>query len=278
MPELPEVETMVRGIRRHAVGRRIMRTEVCRCSRKPISLNPSRATLIRRTKGQKVVTATRLAKRVVLSLESGDAIVIEPRMTGLVLVSKPPTSEHRRICWHMQPQSTLSDQIQFWDRRGLGTVSILNPQEQENLKQRLGHDALELDQQILSNLLQKTRREIKVALLDQSLIAGIGNLYASEILHMARISPFRAADSLSGRQVARLLQATLTILHDAVRNEGSTLGDGTYRTALNQDGSYQNHHQVYQRVDEPCLQCAKGKVARVVQAQRATFYCPRCQR
>jgi formamidopyrimidine-DNA glycosylase len=117
-----------------------------------------------------------------------------------------------------------------------------------------------------------------VALLDQKLVAGIGNLYASEILHRARIDPQRPAHRLGRAQIARLAAATRFVLEEAIRDEGSTLGDGTYRNALNEAGNYQNAHRVYDRAGERCPSCQRGTVRRIVQAQRSTFYCANCQR
>jgi formamidopyrimidine-DNA glycosylase len=129
-----------------------------------------------------------------------------------------------------------------------------------------------------SAALSRTRREIKVALLDQTLVAGIGNLYASEILHLAGIHPRAAAGRLNRRCVARLHEATLAVLTTAIRYEGSTLNDGTYRNALSRNGSYQNEHRVYAREGETCPSCGRSAVRRIVQAQRSTFFCPTCQR
>jgi formamidopyrimidine-DNA glycosylase len=117
-----------------------------------------------------------------------------------------------------------------------------------------------------------------VVLLDQQVAAGIGNLYASEILHAAGIHPNRPADSLSAREVAKLHAAARSVLEDAILHEGSTLGDGTYRNALNKAGGYQNVHRVYQKQGEVCRRCRRGVIERTVQAQRSTFFCPRCQR
>jgi len=277
MPELPEVETMVRGIRSEVTGRQIIRTEICRCSRKPIRIHPSRRSFVRNTTQTCITGVERLAKRVILQLSTGHFIVIEPRMTGLILLSDPPTNEHRRICWHLDPRRGRSPWIQFWDRRGLGTVSLLDANELDQVRDRLGTDALQLNTDQLAATLRQTSTSIKVCLLDQKRIAGIGNLYASEILHRARISPFLPANSLSRPQVRALCSAVRSVMQEAVLSEGSTLGDGTYRNALNQDGSYQNQHRVYQRAGEECPRC-RQIIERSVQAQRSTFYCPRCQR
>lgn len=278
MPELPEVETMVRGVRRDCLDRVIERLEFVRSNRRPIQVFPSRLRVRKAAAGRKIKRIWRLAKRIVLELDSENSLLIEPRMTGLLLVSEPPTTGHRRVVWHFQPEPLKADQLEFWDRRGLGTLSVLTPGQLELLRARLGPDALELDLIGWRPLLKATAREIKVALLDQQLVAGIGNLYASEILHRAGISPVRPSMKLTGLQVGRLAEATQQILTEAIRCEGSTLNDGTYRNALNKDGGYQNHHRVYQRAGELCQSCGRAVIIRIVQAQRSTFYCPECQR
>jgi formamidopyrimidine-DNA glycosylase len=123
-----------------------------------------------------------------------------------------------------------------------------------------------------------SRRAIKVALLDQRAVAGIGNLYASEILHLAGVHPARTCDRIARVQWEAIADATREILETAIHYEGSTLGDGTYRNALNQAGGYQNHHRVYDRDGEACLRCGRGsKIMRIIQAQRSTYFCATCQ-
>jgi formamidopyrimidine-DNA glycosylase len=117
-----------------------------------------------------------------------------------------------------------------------------------------------------------------VALLDQQALAGIGNLYAAEILHEARLHPQTPCSRLSAQHWRRLAAAITRVLEEAIRYEGSTLSDGTYRNALNLAGSYQNEHRVYDRAGLRCPTCTRGRVRRIVQAQRATFFCPNCQR
>ena len=223
----------------------------------------------------------RVAKRVVIDLSSSDSFVIEPRMTGLMLIADPPDREHLRLEWRMAGggRTRQTKSVWFWDRRGLGVVRLCDPEE---LARRLGGEALGKDALLLTDsdwyeVCQRTARPIKVALLDQKLVAGIGNLYASEILHEARLSPVRPASKMTREQACRLQAATRRILLDAIQHEGSTLGDGTYRNALNQSGGYQNAHRVYDRENETCPTCQRGRVVRIVQAQRSTFFCRRCQ-
>ncbi len=279
MPELPEVETMVRGIRPFVEERRIIAVNRCPTHCRPISIVPTFTRLAKALVGQLVTSVRRLGKRVVLDLWNGSAVVVEPRMTGLMLLANPPDVDHLRIEWQFDGRREFNA-IWFWDRRGLGTIRLYKPGELEQVygPDNLGPDALEVTIEQWRDRLRATSRAVKVALLDQKLVAGIGNLYASEILHRAGIDPRRSCKKLSKPQIERLSQAARAVLQLAIEYEGSTLGDGTYRNALNQSGRYQNEHRVYMREDQPCPTCPRGVIVRLVQAQRSTFYCPKCQR
>ena len=195
-----------------------------------------------------------------------------------MLLSDPPGREHLRLEWQFADESDFAS-LWFWDRRGLGTIRLLNPEQMHVLTtEKLGPDALAMTEELWKERLSRTRRAVKVALLDQQLVAGIGNLYASEILHRACISPLAYADRLRRPQIRRLAAAVEEILQTAIRYEGSTLNDGTYRNALNRQGHYQNEHRVYSRDGERCGQCRRGVIQRIVQAQRSTFFCSVCQR
>jgi len=288
MPELPEVETMRRGIL-PIVGCRIVAAERPECRLRPILFRPRIDRFERRVRGKRVTAVRRRGKRIVIELADGQAIIIEPRMTGLLLLSDPPGREHLRLRLTLaasgdedrdgreppRPDSTLL----FWDRRGLGTVRLASPlQRARLLDDRLGPDALSITAEELRSGLGASRRAIKVALLDQSAVAGIGNLYAAEILFAAGVDPRARCDRLSGPQWRRIHGATRAVLTEAIEHEGSTLGDGTYRTALNDPGRYQNCHRVYDRTGATCGRCGLGVIRRIVQAQRSTFFCPACQR
>jgi formamidopyrimidine-DNA glycosylase len=277
MPELPEVETMRRGIAA-VIGASIRDVRRTRCRLKPIRVSPAIASFRRRVVGRTIHETGRVGKRVVLRLDSGDSIVLEPRMTGLVLVADPPNQEHLRLRFELE--GGAAPELLYWDRRGLGSVQLYNPTQfhEKFLIGELGPDALTLTWESLRERLDRSRREIKVALLDQGAVAGIGNLYASEILHLARVHPQKRCDELSAGQWKRIHLAMLEVLNSAIQHEGSTLSDGTYRNALNQQGGYQNHHRVYDRAEDVCPNCRRGRVRRIVQAQRSTFFCPVCQK
>jgi formamidopyrimidine-DNA glycosylase len=277
MPELPEVETMRRGIL-DTVGGVIRDIVRCPCPRKSITLEPDWPGLRRRVVGRHIVAIDRLGKRVLVRLDSGDALVFEPRMTGLVLVSDPPSVEHLRL--ELRIEGSRLSHVWYWDRRGLGSVKVLTAQEVIDRlgPTHLGPDALEIDFAEFHQRFAGGKREIKVALLDQKLIAGIGNLYAAEILHVAKIDPRRRCKRLTKADWRRVHDAILQVLEEAVRYEGSTLSDGTYRNVLSQEGGYQNHHRVYDREGFPCPRCGDKLIQRIVQAQRSTFFCRHCQK
>ncbi len=267
---------MRRGIAPIA-GCKIVGAERVKCSRRPIQILPSAAAVARRLTGRTVQEVGRVGKRVVLQLDNADRLIFEPRMTGLVLVADPPTTEHLRF--RLDLAAGPIPHIWYWDRRGLGSIHLLtNKQFHAKLcSGSLGPDALALSAQELQQRLTSSSRAIKVALLDQRAVAGIGNLYASEILHLAAIHPAKRCDTLSASQWQAIHRHMLAVLELAIRYEGSTLSDGTYRNALNQSGGYQNHHRVYDRAGKLCLSCHQKTIIRIVQAQRATFYCPNCQ-
>lgn len=275
MPELPEVETMCRGIA-EIVGRRIAGFEVPECHYRPIRIQPAAEEIHRKLSGSRVTEVRRLGKRVVI-VTATHHLVFEPRMTGLVLLTDPPDETHLRGA--LRFERGKPERLWFWDRRGLSTLHLLTPDELERKwgSDVLGPDPLTIDPRAFEGRFVGCRRPVKVALLDQARIAGVGNLYASEALHACGLHPELLCDQLHSDQWTHLHKALVEVLLTAIRYEGSTLGDGTYRNALNQDGSYQNEHRVYARDGEKCRTCGKGTIRRIVQAQRSTFFCEACQ-
>jgi len=278
LPELPEVETMVRGIRPHVIGRTICDVSLCASQCKPILVKPTFSKLREQLLGRQFLSVRRVGKRVVFEISDGATLVVEPRMTGLMVLLDPPNLHHLRLQWDFQDDGSYPS-LWFWDRRGLGTVARYERGEFEVRfgPHTLGPDALEMTIERWRECCGRTHREIKVLLLDQKSVAGIGNLYASEILHVAGINPQTPSDKLSPQQLEKLTESVQSVLSKAIECEGSTLSDGTYRNALNQNGSYQNLHRAYMRTGSPCLSCETGTIERIVQAQRSTFFCPCCQ-
>ncbi|NMC20978.1 MAG: bifunctional DNA-formamidopyrimidine glycosylase/DNA-(apurinic or apyrimidinic site) lyase [Thermogutta sp.] len=300
MPELPEVETMRRGLL-PIVGGRIVSAAVPRSSLRAITFRPDRPTVLRGLRGRRIREAVRLGKRLVLCLDDGKRLVLEPRMTGRVLLDVPGPISHVRLILEVLPpegvepawqesaapglaarpgDAAFARRVIFRDVRGLGVVSLMDERtwRRELGPHKIGPDALEIDAPTLRSRLGSRRTAVKVALLDQKAVAGIGNIYASEALHRAKIHPAEPCMRLSSRQWRRLHAAIRDVLTEAVELQGSTLTDGAYGTPGNQSGRYQDRHLVYQRDGRPCLQCGKGVIQRIVLGQRSTFFCPRCQR
>jgi len=277
MPELPEVETMRRGVA-GITGGTIKSAARTPCSKRPISISPRIDRLAKRIVGKKIASVDRLGKRVVIHMETDDRLIFEPRMTGLVLIADPPTTEHLRF--RLTISKSKHKELLFWDRRGLGKVQLLDAKQyQAKLDDgSLGPDALAISAAELQERMGASRREIKVALLDQSKVAGVGNIYASELLHLASVHPQARCDRLTKKQWGRIHKQMLRVLQTAIDHEGSTLSDGTYRNALNDPGEYQNEHRVYDREGDRCPSCGKSSVTRIVQAQRATYFCSKCQK
>ncbi|RMF45280.1 MAG: bifunctional DNA-formamidopyrimidine glycosylase/DNA-(apurinic or apyrimidinic site) lyase [Planctomycetota bacterium] len=275
MPELPEVETMCRGIR-SVVGHSIARVFAPPCPCRPIAMVPTMRTIDRRLRGQVISRVRRLGKRVVL-IAGQHALVIHPRMTGMVCLNEPPNRDYLRL--QMELSDSAGATLFFWDRRGLGTVELVPADELDRriADQRLGPDALDIALDQFVARLSNSASPIKVVLLDQRRLAGIGNLYASEILHAAKVHPSRRACDLKPAHWSQVYTHMRRILNEAIAFEGSTLSDGTYRNALNHPGGYQSHHRVYDRAGHRCFVCRRGRIRRIVQAQRSTFYCPICQ-
>ena len=259
------------------VGATIERIEFPRCRYRPISVFPNRATFRRRVAKKTIQSVDRLGKRVLLVLSDNLTIVLEPRMTGLVLVSNPPNQHHLRL--GLRLRNCQHERLWFWDRRGLGSVAAYwqNEYQERFGPGTIGPDALAISVEELRDRLRSSQREIKVALLDQKVLAGIGNLYASELLHTAGVHPRKKCNRITWTEWKSIHRAMNEILQEAIRYEGSTLSDGTYRNALNKSGSYQNQHRVYDKFGRPCPNC-DAPIRRIVQAQRSTFFCQACQR
>ena len=181
---------MVRGIRPHIIRRKIKAVRRCPCACKPISIRPRFQLLAKRLVGQRIDEVMRLGKRVVLRVSDGSAVVIEPRMTGLMLLSDPPDRDHLRIEWQFAGKGTYNN-LWFWDRRGLGTVTLFPAGEIERRLARgvLGPDALEMNTTSWAACCSATAGRSRSCSWIRSAVAGIGNLYASEILHAAKIHP-----------------------------------------------------------------------------------------
>lgn len=283
MPELPEVETVRRGLERFVVGRHVDAVEV---GRERTVRRTSRQALIDGLTGTTVTAANRRGKYLLLPLDSGDEVMIHLRMSGQVLIAAAgaPRPPHTHVVAHLaRTTDHPAQELWFVDPRTFGEVVVFDPTnvavEIPDLA-LLGVDPIgdDLSLPLLRRLLRARHRLLKPLLLDQHVIAGIGNIYADEVLHEARLRPDRMSDELGTTGERRLHEAIHRILNEAVAAGGSTLGDAQYVDLFGEGGSYQDAHKVYGRTGERCVTCGVGWIRRTLSAQRSTHYCPRCQR
>ncbi|MGQ9505985.1 MAG: bifunctional DNA-formamidopyrimidine glycosylase/DNA-(apurinic or apyrimidinic site) lyase [Thermogutta sp.] len=287
MPELPEVETMRRGLL-PLVGGVIVEAFCPSSNHHPIKYSPPADKLFAMLVGRRITAVERCGKRLLLRLDNDYILIIEPRMTGRVELDPPQFPSHvrlvLRVVLNLENPKRLAHPIErtmvFRDVRGLGIVRLLDASAcpRELGPHKIGPDAMEVSWQELRDRLAHRTCAIKVALLDQKALAGVGNIYASESLHLARIHPTTPCCEIKNRQWQRLHEALQRVLTEAIANMGSTLSDGAYATPENESGRYQNLLRVYQRTGQRCLQCRRGMIRRMVLNQRSTFYCPVCQR
>lgn len=278
MPELPEVETVRRGLQQRLVGRRIVTVEV---GRERTVRRTSADQLIAGLSNTVVEGADRRGKYLLLPLDTGDTLMIHLRMSGQVLfadhgAARPP---HTHVAMHLDN----GDEMWFVDPRTFGEVVVFDPDrvvmELPELA-RLGVDPIAepFEVSTLRAAIGPTRRALKPLLLDQHVVAGIGNIYADEILHRARLRPDRPASDLAARHIRALHSAIVNVLTEAIQAGGSTLGDAQYVDVTGAGGSYQDDHRVYGRGAERCVTCGRGWVRRSVTGGRGTHWCPVCQR
>ena len=279
MPELPEVETVMRGLRARLEGHVITRVRIGR----PDLRWPLPPGLGQRLTGARVTGFRRRAKYILMRLDRGESLLIHLGMSGRVLIApddggEPAPHEHVTL--------TTDDgwRVGFVDPRRFGSLDLVptDAEDAHRLLADLGPEPLDdaFNAAFLSDALRGRKTPIKAALLDQHTVAGLGNIYVCEALFRAWISPLRLADSVAGARAARLVPAIKAVLTEAIAAGGSSLRD--YVQPDGELGYFQHAWQVYGREGEPCPACpgapACAGISRIVQSGRSTFYCPRLQR
>ncbi len=264
MPELPEVETIARRLRPALLGKTIRQANL-RWQRTLAAPAPKQ--FIQQIEGQKITAVSRRAKYLILSLTSFH-LLIHLRMSGDLLLRNSTTEpeKHDRLILKLSGGTSLA----FNDPRKFGRV-WLTPNPQEVLGS-LGPEPLSagFTPQWLYDALHAKHRRLKPLLLDQTFLAGLGNIYTDEALHLAKLHPLRLSDSVSRKQAETLYAAIRRVLNEGIRRNGASI-DWVYR-----GGSYQNHFRVYDREGQPCPVC-RTPIQRLVIGQRGTHICPKCQ-
>ncbi len=283
MPELPEVETVRRGLAPVMEGDVIARARVNR----PDLRWPFPPNMAARLTGARVLALRRRSKYLLADLSTGETLLVHLGMSGRMLVSgdplgrfvhdHPAPEKHDHVVLDMENRARIT----FNDPRRFGAMDLMATEvaEAHPLLARLGPEPLgnAFHETHLAAALTGRRTPVKAALLDQRIVAGLGNIYACEALFRARISPRRLAGNLGPRRIARLVPAIRDVLRDAIAAGGSSLRD--YRQADGELGYFQHAFDVYGREGAPCHgPGCDAQIARIVQSARSSFYCPRCQR
>lgn len=273
MPELPEVETVRRGVHQIAVGQRLGRVvatgarTVRRTSGALVELGAS---------GRLIVGTGRHGKWFWLDLDDEARILIHLRMSGQLLWSADGR-DVRPTHSHVVLPFAKGGELRFVDPRTFGEVVVVPPYIDLLGLIDQGPDALDISAGDLRERLAGRSRPLKALLLDQKVLAGIGNIYADEICHRAAIRPLRKADTLTKPAINRLHDAMITTLTAAIAAKGSSLADAQYVDLFGATGSYQQDHQVHARAGQPCRTCG-APIVRVAWSGRSTYFCRGCQR
>jgi formamidopyrimidine-DNA glycosylase len=293
MPELPEVETVCRGLEPAMQDARFLKVE----ARRPDLRFPLPKEFVKRLEGKRVTGLGRRAKYLLADLSSGDVLLMHLGMSGSFRVAekgrqttpgdfhheRSRTQNHDHVVFHMSSGAIIT----FNDPRRFGFMKIVPRAElaRDPLMRALGPEPLgnEFDAAMLARACRAKKTSLKAALSDQKVVAGLGNIYVCEALHRARLSPRRPASTLATRTGApteaavRLVAAIKAVLAEAIRAGGSSLRD--HRLTTGELGYFQHQFRVYDRAGEPCVTPGcKGRVKRIVQGGRSTFYCPTCQK
>ncbi|HVP36324.1 MAG TPA: bifunctional DNA-formamidopyrimidine glycosylase/DNA-(apurinic or apyrimidinic site) lyase [Terriglobales bacterium] len=271
MPELPEVETVVRGLRKTVLGKKI----------KSLKIYPSRIlhspaeSLRRNLLQQRIREINRRGKNIILKLSNGDLLLIHLGMTGnlVYMNGSIPMGKHDHIDLEFSDRTHL----RYSDIRKFGRFKLIKSSQvtKEGVLKKLGPEPLEISRDDFVKLLQGKKGRIKSVLMNQSIIAGIGNIYADEVLFEAKIHPLQMVSDLSRNKLMKLHSAIQKILKKAIKAGGSSVDD--YRDVDGKKGFFQFYHKVYGRAGEPCKRCGT-KIRRIIVSQRSTHFCPRCQR
>jgi formamidopyrimidine-DNA glycosylase len=275
MPELPEVETIARGLDSAVRGATIATVRV----RRPDVLREvSAATLRRRTAGATITRCWRRAKLAVMDLSTGDRIVVQPRFTGALLVDAGdlPARERQYSTLHFQLEDGRA--LHYRDVRRLGTVALMSPARFDEYTGALGPEPLDpaFTAAQFSARLARSTQAVKKVIMDQRQLAGVGNIYANEALWRAQIDPSRSARRIPPDRVAALRTAIVEVLTDAIAARGTSFRD--YLDANGEQGSFEVKLDAYGRAGKPCRRCGARLIGTHAIDGRATVFCAHCQR
>lgn len=271
MPELPEVETIVRGLQKTVVGKKIKSIKVIF----PGIVKQDAKKFKKNVNKSEIRRVSRQGKYILIDLSNGNTILAHLGMTGnfLLVKSSSPRNKHNHLIIRFYE---TRKELRYNDQRKFGKIKSFPTSKEENVSElkKLGPESLNISAPDFINLFQKRKGRIKSALLNQQILAGLGNIYADESLFEARIHPAQKIDKLSPQELKRLLQAIQKILKKAIRAGGSSIEN--YYNVNGEIGSFQLQHKVYGREGLSCKRCGTI-IKRIKISQRSSYFCPKCQ-
>ena len=275
MPELPETETIARDLDRELSGTRIVEVRI---TRPDVLREVEPHAFAQGISGAEIIRAWRRAKLVVVDLSTADRIVVQPRFTGALLIDAGSLPETERR--YSTLELVLSDgrSLHYRDIRRLGTVALMSPQRFAEYTAALGVEPLDpaFTADHLSVLLRGSRQAIKKVLMDQRVVAGIGNIYANEALWRAGVDPSRAGSSITSNEASYLRDAIVEVLSESIAHRGTSFRD--YRDASGGRGTFVERLAVYGRAGDPCPRCGRRLIGTHAIDDRMTVLCAHCQR
>jgi formamidopyrimidine-DNA glycosylase len=274
VPELPEVETIVRDLAPR-LARRTLRSP--HLYHPDVLRGVTRPRLLAALRNRRVAGMTRRAKHIIVQLDSGLRLVIQLRMTGSLQIFRGPLTAGQRRYAVLTAGLGRGETLVFRDVRRLGTIHLLDEPAWSAYTGRIGAEPLDpaFDLPRFLDILRSSSQAVKKVLMDQRKLAGVGNIYANEALFLAGVDPSRPARRLDRRAAGRLLDAVRDVLTAAIDRRGTTVRD--YRTGTGQPGSFQFALHVYGREGEPCMRCGTPLAGTHAIDGRATTFCWRCQ-
>ncbi len=279
MPELPEVETIRRDLSRLIVGKKIVEMT----TDSPKQVKPSLSAMKKAIVGATIKKIERRAKLLQIFLSHGQILAIHLKLTGRLLVRKKgaPKDDWQHVIIKLKTQNsklkTGDLELRFCDLRKFGWIRLVNSEQLSVISDELGIEPLtpEVTKEKFIQIIHSSNRPIKIVLMDQKKIAGVGNIYANDALFLAKIDPRRPAKKITEKGAEKLLKAIEKVLQAGIKYRGAS--DQYYLDALGRKGAYQEHFLTYGRDGKKCLDCG-GEIKRLKIGGRGTFYCPKCQR
>ena len=276
MPELPEVETIVQELKRRVVGKTFNDVEI----KVPKIVRFSKESFDKYVKGKKITGVMRRAKLIILNLSSNYSLLFHLKLSGRLLLLKPKEKEDKTKHSHIIFTFKDNYKLVFNDLRKFGFIKLIETNKLEDYfkKEKYGPEPLDkrFTYKTFKEIVDKRpNRKIKQFLLDQTLIAGIGNIYSDEICYYAKVHPLRTMSSLSEPELKKIYKGIKYILKSAVKHKGSSVDD--YVDLSGKSGDYVKYHKVYRKEGKPCSGC-KGKIKRIKLGGRSSCFCPACQK